>query len=239
VSKYVRVYYSIVDDDRFADVFDTPHLATWLRLLLIADAIWPATAYIPAKERKASVSFLADKGLLELCGDGRFRVHGLDAERERRSNAAAIGGRARQRPQSKRSAVAEQTVSLDEQSKARAEQSAPLNGNDDGRADLEAYLVVTAGRIPSVRQRALMDAYCQAFDATGPARAARLIYGHPQDPIGALKTDLEAFRNLRRDEALASEEPKPAPRRKGSGLTGINAELADMFRKLDAGEAVS
>jgi hypothetical protein len=55
MSQYVRVYYSVVDDERFTGVYDTPHLATWLRLLLLADAMWPASAYVPATERKASL----------------------------------------------------------------------------------------------------------------------------------------------------------------------------------------
>ena len=73
-----------------------------------------------------------------------------------------------------------------------------------------------------------MDAYCQVFDVTGPERAARLIWEHSDDPIGALKEDLHAFREGRKAEAIAAEAPKPR-RTSGSGLTGVNAEIAKLF----------
>lgn len=213
MSQYVRVYYSILDDERFVGVYDTPHLATWLRLLLVADAMWPATAHLPAGERKASVQVLVEKGLVELFDNGRYRIHGLDAERGKRAASAAIGGRARQRSGSERSANAEQPLSLAEQSRARAEQSigAPLS-DDDGREDLEAWLVVKF-RAPTPKQREFLDAYCRVFDQTGPARAARLILSNQADPIAALKADLEVFREERRSQAVASEAPKPKPSR--------------------------
>jgi hypothetical protein len=74
MSQYVRVYYSVVDDERFTGVYDTPHLATWLRLLLLADAMWPASAYVPATERKASLVVLVKAGLVELLPGGKYRI---------------------------------------------------------------------------------------------------------------------------------------------------------------------
>lgn len=86
---YSRVYWSIVDDPKFETVYDNDnHLASWLRLLLIADQSHPSSAYLPANVRKASVVILADVGLIDLLPRNRFRVHGLDAERERRRIAA-------------------------------------------------------------------------------------------------------------------------------------------------------
>lgn len=73
-----------------------------------------------------------------------------------------------------------------------------------------------------------MDTFCRVFDQTGPERAARLIWAHPDDPIGALKEDLAAFREERRDAAIKADVPRPR-RTKGSGLTGINAELAKLY----------
>ena len=107
----------------------------------------------------------------------------------------------------------------------------------DGRDDLEAFLQVRFSA-PTPRQRSFLDAYVRTFDVTGPARAARLIWANPDDPIGALKADLAAWRAERTAEAKAAEAPKaPAPRR-ASGLTGVNAELAAMFAAKDR-EAVS
>jgi hypothetical protein len=80
-----------------------------------------------------------------------------------------------------------------------------------------------------------MDAYCQVFDVTGPERAARLIWEHSDDPIGALKEDLHAFREGRRAEALKADEPKPR-RTTGSGFTGVNAEIAKLFWEQNTAE---
>jgi hypothetical protein len=93
--KYVRVYYSVVNDERFAEVYhDARHLGTWLQLLLVADAMYPADAPIPAYASRASVKALVDCGLIDLRPHSQYRVHGLASEREMRSqygrNASAV-----------------------------------------------------------------------------------------------------------------------------------------------------
>jgi hypothetical protein len=86
---YCRVYYSIKDDPKFEAIYDDDHhLATWLRLLIAADAIWPASPDIPIGARKASLAALVDVGLVDLGTSRRYRIHGLDAERGARSAAA-------------------------------------------------------------------------------------------------------------------------------------------------------
>jgi hypothetical protein len=89
---YSRVYWSIVDDPKFATIYDDDrHLAAWLRLLMAADGLWPASCPVPASARKASLTALTDADLIDLMPGGRFRVHGLDAERGRRRDAARTG----------------------------------------------------------------------------------------------------------------------------------------------------
>jgi hypothetical protein len=91
---YSRVYWSIVDDPKFAGIYDDDrHLATWLRLLIAADALWPASCPVPGNARKASVTALVTAGLVDLGTGYRFRIHGLDAERGRRRDAARTGGK--------------------------------------------------------------------------------------------------------------------------------------------------
>lgn len=92
---YSRVYWTIVDDEKFATIYDNDaHLAAWLRLLLIADQTYPASGQLPAGVRRSSVKALTDAGLIDLAGS-RFRVHGLDAERKRRSDPARASANAR------------------------------------------------------------------------------------------------------------------------------------------------
>ena len=88
-SPYSRVYWTIADDERFSTVYDhDAYLAAWLRLLLIADQAWPASGHLPASVAPRAVKALADCGLLILQSGHRFRIHGMDAERNARSNAA-------------------------------------------------------------------------------------------------------------------------------------------------------
>lgn len=86
---YSRVYWSIVDDPKFAAVYDDDrHLSSWLRLLIAADAIWPASPTLPVTARKSSVAVLVDAGLIDLLPGHRYRIHGLDAERNKRKESA-------------------------------------------------------------------------------------------------------------------------------------------------------
>lgn len=84
---YSRVYLSIVDDPMFEPIYgDNDALATWLRLLLVADAMYPASAPLPRVSR--SIQLLIDTGLVQMRPGNRYAMRGLEAERERRSDAA-------------------------------------------------------------------------------------------------------------------------------------------------------
>jgi hypothetical protein len=91
---YARVYHGIVDDPRFDRVYhNDAALATWLRMLLVADAMYPTSAPMP--RRNPTVSLLIDSGLVEERPGHRYVIHGLEAERERRSASARIGAAVR------------------------------------------------------------------------------------------------------------------------------------------------
>lgn len=82
---YSRVYWSIVDDPKFADIYDDDRrLATWLRLLILADQSYPASAGIPLGTNQKALAALVDAGLVDRGTGNRFRIHGLDAERAKR-----------------------------------------------------------------------------------------------------------------------------------------------------------
>jgi hypothetical protein len=87
--RYVRVYHELMDDQRFAEVYgDDAALALWLRLLLLADAIWPQSPHLPAGYRHRALDLLVRAGLVELVPGERYRIHGLDRERQARSEQA-------------------------------------------------------------------------------------------------------------------------------------------------------
>jgi hypothetical protein len=208
---YARLYLCIPDDPKFAEVYDDDHhFAAYCRLLMIAEGPWPASAHLPITAQRESVEKLAAVGLIDLQPGSRYRVHGLDAERHRRSESARNA--AAQRWHSGRIPTPDATAmprrdetSIDKTSNAIAREV------PDGRDDLEAWLMVRF-KPPTEAQRSFLDGYCRTFDQTGPRRAARLILANPTDPIGALKQDLADWRAQRAIEAIASEEPKPVRR---------------------------
>lgn len=91
---YSRLYWSVFDDERFDTIRgDMRHFGSWSVMLLVADMAYPASAFVPPVVPKASLTALVDAGLIEPQLGGLFRVHGLQAERERRADAARRGGR--------------------------------------------------------------------------------------------------------------------------------------------------
>ena len=124
--KYVRVYYRITDDLKFETIYgDDRHLATWLRLLLVADGIWPVSPPIPRTVRRASLQALVTAGLIDLMPQDCYRIHGLESEREHRAqsgrNAAA-----------KRWDSGPNAVALPAHSGRNAD---PMRSHSDGNAD--------------------------------------------------------------------------------------------------------
>lgn len=91
---YSRVYLSIIDDPMFERVYSNDRaLATWLRMLLIADAMYPVTP--PMTSRNPTVRLLIDCGLVIEKPGNHYSIRGLEAERERRSDAGRIGAAVR------------------------------------------------------------------------------------------------------------------------------------------------
>ena len=122
--KYVRVYYSIIGDERFEKVYPEPKvLGTWLQLLLLADAIYPADAALPGYVNRASLRVLVDAGLVVERPHGHYAIHGLASEREMRSRSGRIGAAMRWQSGTNAS-KAEQ--SIDKQSRADASRLPPF-----------------------------------------------------------------------------------------------------------------
>ncbi len=99
----------------------------------------------------------------------------------------------------------------------------------DGRADLEAYLVITR-RAPTPKQRRLLDDVMDRHDLTGPAWAADVMYKHPADPIGAVIEADKAYRAERIAAAQTAESPKPQPRR----ARGMPQSTKDLMAEMAA-----
>lgn len=128
---YCRVYHSIVDDDKFAEVFDNDAaLATWLRLLITADQAWPASAPLPASARRRAVDLLSRVELVDLLPGSRYRIHGLDAERNRRADSARKGAAVRWQSDRNATASGVRMPSRDEPRQAEPSQARALAAID-------------------------------------------------------------------------------------------------------------
>lgn len=206
---YSRVYWTVMDDPKFDGIReDIRVFGAWSLLLIVADMAHPAPAYLPRTVPSAVTKRLSDAGLIDVLPGHRYRVHGLNAERQRRRDAATTRDPNGTREGPKRDPNGEQAKAVaetrrDETSKDEA---------DDGRADLEAFLVIKR-RAPSPRQRRLLDDVLDRHDLTGPAWAADVMYRNPDDPIGAVIEADKAWRAERIAAAQAQEKPKPQPRR--------------------------
>jgi hypothetical protein len=84
------------DDPKFRDVYHDDHyFATYVRLLMIAEDAWPASAHLPYGVHRRALQKLADVGLIETSTGGLYRICGLDAERARRARESRNGGTVR------------------------------------------------------------------------------------------------------------------------------------------------
>jgi hypothetical protein len=226
---YSRVYWSVMEDPKFDGIREDPRLfGSWSLLLIAADMAHPSPAYLLPTVTRASVTRLVEAGLIDLLDGHRYRIHGLDAERERRRALATTRGPSGHRPVPGREANGHQA----KQSKAEQETRQAVTDWDDGRTDLEAFLLVTR-RAPTEKQRQLLDNILDRRDVSGPQWSADIILRNPTDPIGALIEADKAWRAERIEQAKSAEAPKAAPRRP-RGLPESTQDILRQMRELDA-----
>lgn len=162
---YVRVYYRIIDDPKFEGVYDhDAALAAWLRLLLAADAMYPAPATLPRSVKPAALKRLTDAGLVDLLPGDRFRLHGLRGERERRQDQARKAARKRwDHASADTDAMPEQSVSNAGASgngmHSKPSQAAPIRTEPS-----QAEPTLLAGELPDENDSATL-ACRQLFDS--------------------------------------------------------------------------
>lgn len=209
--KYSRLYWSVIDDARFVGIFeDDHHWATYTRLLMIAEGVWPSSAHLPTTARRASVAALASAGILELGTAGRFRIHGLDAERNARGTAARNA--AALRWHSERNADPMPRRDEHRQAETRRDETSNADQQPE-RADVEAFLLV-ARHHPSPKQQKLLDDLLDRHDLNGPEWAAGIIHANPDDPIGALLAADQTWRDERIAAAVKAERKPPQSKRR-------------------------
>lgn len=92
---FARVYYIDLERD-YPEIYrDNDVFSTYVRLLGIADAMWPAVPEVPRSARASFVKKLVEASLVRMVPPYGFSIKGMDAERNARSNAARIAARSR------------------------------------------------------------------------------------------------------------------------------------------------
>lgn len=231
---YVRVYYRIIDDPKFEAVFnDDRALATWLRLLLTADATYPAPAPVPHGIHRATFDKLIQVGLIDSAPAHRYRMHGLAAERDRRSDQARNAANARHgKSGSNARAMREQSVSNaaasdDDMHSApiRAEQlrATPSRTATEHYAALEEVTLLPMQRVEA-RTRTELDRLADQRGAAAVALAIREVAERiPTQPPSARQVVFEAVKFL---EPFTANRTEPKPK----GLQPGTEEVASAFR---------
>lgn len=99
-SDYTRIYHTIVDDPKFEEVYDDDARLSWyVRLLMAADATYPAAAPLPFGMPAEVLEHLTKRGIVVRVRGGHYRIKAHEAERESRGQGRgggkAAGGKAR------------------------------------------------------------------------------------------------------------------------------------------------
>lgn len=158
--KYARFYYDDFIREYPAIYADDAAFACWMRLLTLAEKVWPTLPELPRHVKAAPLRKLTDAGLIAVDGIG-YRVRGLDAERGRRSGAGRAGADARWGSDGNADRTADGNANavprLDEK-----ETSTPLPPSQGGR------------RADATNPRAIAAALTRANEEAARARRSRV-----------------------------------------------------------------
>jgi hypothetical protein len=229
---YVRVYYRIIDDPKFAAVYDNdPALATWLRLLLAADAMYPAPAPLPRGVKRPALARLVDAELIDLMPGDRYRLHGLHGERERRQEQARKAARERwnrahgnaaadangMQPQSDSNAAASDLAMHSSPLLSATSNSSPRPSTQPGeewdesvRDGADAYFQVT-GRFPSDRILAWINRLTKLYGDDLFSKLLSKCYledANPRDLLGRVEERCKAIYYRQHKDEIRAESRK-------------------------------
>ena len=92
--KFARLYYDQFMEE-FGDIYaDDAALSAWIRMLVLAEKMWPIHPEVPRAVKQSALRKLIDADLIRVRGE-TYSVRGYDAERRQRAKASRIGAAAR------------------------------------------------------------------------------------------------------------------------------------------------
>lgn len=213
---YSRVYWSIMEDAKFDGIReDMRHFGTWSLLLIVADMAWPAPAFVPPGLPRASVRALAECGLVDTLSGGRFRIHGLEAERSRRRDAAR--GKPSRDPNGPREGGKQDPLGA----QAKPSQAEPSSTEDETRTardPADIYWQLT-GKFPTEKTLPWIDDMTAKYGAEPVIRAlvnahiedksTSTLMGRTQDRVRAEARELDRIEQKQEQARLAEKRSQP------------------------------
>ena len=124
VRPYARFYYDDFIREYPAIYADDAAFAAWMRLLTLAEKLWPIAPEMPRHVKPGALRKLVDAGLVKV-GGMTYRVRGLDAERSRRHHLAKSAADSRWSADGNADAYAEAMPRRDE---TRQDPQTPTSG---------------------------------------------------------------------------------------------------------------
>jgi hypothetical protein len=219
-----------MDDPKFDGVRDDVRLmGSWLSMLIAADMAYPTPAYIPPPVPKSAIRRLVEAGLVDLLDGHRFRIHGLDAEREKRRALATTRGPSGTRPVTVRYPDGDQAEA--EQSRDEAKAQAPRDPADiywslTGKYPTDKVLSwvddLTAKYGPEATIRAVVKAHTED-------RATSTLLGRAQDVLRAGARELD--RQERTHEQARLAEKRAIPRAEEPWRIEYRAAIERQYRE--------
>jgi hypothetical protein len=120
--RYARFYYPEFIRDYPTVYHDDAAFAAWMRLLVVAEQMWPLSMELPRSVRPKALRVLVEAGLVATDG-AQFALKGLDAERTRRRESGRKGAAVRWDSEGNANASAN---AMPSPSTSKAEQEIPL-----------------------------------------------------------------------------------------------------------------
>lgn len=242
--KYVRVYYNDLIRDYPEIWADNDRLATWLRLLATADPMWPTPPELPRSVKPRVFGQLVDSSLVTTAGEGRYRMKGLDAEREMRSqngrNAAAKRWHSEGTP-----AQNADPLPSTRPSRAEYEPSNP-DGEASGPDILDDYYRLTT-RFPTSTTATWLTEIANEFGADATSRMLATVYTADRSSktlISRLENELRAAVHAADRASLVREKERLEADAASKRITPEQAEsnqrrLAEIMAEMMSGEKAS
>lgn len=200
---YCRIYYVDLERD-YPEVWASDaQLATFVRLLSRAEASWPIEQEVPRSARASIVQRLVDATLVERSGRFSYRIKGMDAERNARSNAARNAAASRW-------AMPNQTKPNQTETEPN-----PARGIDVDTDDPAVTYSRLAGQMPSDRGIKWLDDLSAEYGSDAVSRKLAAVWadGPPNKAISRCQ-----------DALKADARKKPRPR---YGLDEESKKLAE------------